>query len=1347
MVQGGAEKQGDALDLLDALAELDMHPPYQAAASTPPRTSSRPMTTSPHISPRGSEHSLRSTPSPRGSFRSSLKGTYQRSTSSLSRALQREAAKGDEEDDGPTPSRHQAGFNSPARHTSGGHDSLSRTSSEFFSVAGPPSPLDPKQVEDPASPAPAARGSPLRLLARAPCNQSRPGDELALFQELEASSGALPTWQRAESPAPDDASTRSGRSSFLSDRGLPRSSSLRVKNLRKDIALEAHRIRERASLEELRRNAEAAHRLSSELDPAQEHAPIATTSEATGRANKSPIQEAILSVPDDVGSFRSYESYDALSFTSVADSPRLGSARAPGSDSTYSLASGQSPSMRADGFATDKTRRSRPREAREWTQACWLWCDDPLPASKLASSGLFTKTPGAIVSSAFKRKSNKRESAQHFSPAEAMLFDKPNASTATTKERDKKSKVEPQLPPPERRVVSSNGPASPAISGQWKRVSAVLRDDGYLRIYSDNDNRILRTVQLAHQNQCGIRLVDHSLFGRPNCLCIDVGASAAITPASVSASSLSLPLPLKHPAPLYLCLPSLVTAHVWFVMTRCFASPDESTFDAQSLQRLRRRSGDLQLFKDEEVEEEGRQPKEIDALSGEQKDGYRIVRSLQLCVNECRGLNEATSDSLRSASKSSSEQPAVALTSTLAVGHEGPSMYCEIDIEGGIVGQTSTRGGPAPFWSDTFAWKDLPPMLEPARIRVLQTSKTRARLVGVVEVRLPDLPRQKLNEAWLPVRAPSAEPSAEDVLAELSVSTRVSEEVVLPLFCYDRILQMLRADENAELVTAIAAALPHELEETTRTLLHIFASQSLLVDRIDRLTRLEVEAGLRQNRSAALLFRGNTILTKSIELYLRLVGAEYLDASIGEVVRRICEDKVEIEIDPLKVRPSVKEKETLRNMRELQEWTKRLWDAISRARGKCPRDLRLIFSRIQAAVVSRYEQVDDNKNTQYTCISAFIFLRFFVPAILNPRLFLLVPSAPDPRAQRTLTLVAKSLQGLANFSSFGQKEPWMQPMNRVVEDCSQGLVDFLQHVSTPVDSVAHRQEWTSPNAAAYVIPNRLRNALPPLVREAVPSLPHLIDLPKELGALARRLSRLNPTAAGDALRSSSSAPSSAEKLPTASQAFQELIKASVEVEQEAHRRAGALAGPPVPSTLPEDVRRGDLRPRGLSSRSAIADGDVDPLRSRRSLRMPRTVSNLRAAESDQEEPESDESTGVRRRQTCTTLRQTHRSFTISGPGAETVTLGNGTFPGRSFTNEDLSALATLGSVDDIFATDAQSRTDFRAGIENLGRDRVVGSQRAAPPPREVAHGGSALLPFRPATASVQITQETVTTET
>lgn len=39
---------------------------------------------------------------------------------------------------------------------------------------------------------------------------------------------------------------------------------------------------------------------------------------------------------------------------------------------------------------------------------------------------------------------------------------------------------------------------------------------------------------------------------------------------------------------------------------------------------------------------------------------------------------------------------------------------------------------------------------------------------------------------------------------------------------------------------------------------------------------------------------------------------------------------------------------------------------------------------------------------------------------------------PEPRAHRTLTLIAKSLQGLANLVLFGTKESWMVPMNEFI---------------------------------------------------------------------------------------------------------------------------------------------------------------------------------------------------------------------------------------------------------------------------------------------------------------------------
>lgn len=49
-------------------------------------------------------------------------------------------------------------------------------------------------------------------------------------------------------------------------------------------------------------------------------------------------------------------------------------------------------------------------------------------------------------------------------------------------------------------------------------------------------------------------------------------------------------------------------------------------------------------------------------------------------------------------------------------------------------------------------------------------------------------------------------------------------------------------------------------------------------------------------------------------------------------------------------------------------------------------------------------------------ISACLFLRLICPAILAPNLFHITPDFPSVKVARTLTLVAKTIQTLANFS-------------------------------------------------------------------------------------------------------------------------------------------------------------------------------------------------------------------------------------------------------------------------------------------------------------------------------------------
>lgn len=151
----------------------------------------------------------------------------------------------------------------------------------------------------------------------------------------------------------------------------------------------------------------------------------------------------------------------------------------------------------------------------------------------------------------------------------------------------------------------------------------------------------------------------------------------------------------------------------------------------------------------------------------------------------------------------------------------------------------------------------------------------------------------------------------------------------------DTFSQFLKEDSNADLAVDLANDFPSELEAITSLLLRIYQAESLLIPRILQLATKEIETDLTSN---AVLFRGNSILTKSIEQYMRLIGAEYLEASIGDSIRRLCADKTEsFELDPSKMKLGWKERDLTHNTNSFMNWMTTLWNCIYAARQKCPK--------------------------------------------------------------------------------------------------------------------------------------------------------------------------------------------------------------------------------------------------------------------------------------------------------------------------------------------------------------------------------------------------------------------------
>jgi hypothetical protein len=262
---------------------------------------------------------------------------------------------------------------------------------------------------------------------------------------------------------------------------------------------------------------------------------------------------------------------------------------------------------------------------------------------------------------------------------------------------------------------------------------------------------------------------------------------------------------------------------------------------------------------------------------------------------------------------------------------------------------------------------------------------------------------------------------------------------------YDKLVDLL-LDSKLEVVLALCNVIQiTEADEVAQLLVRLFEANEKTMSMLKKAIEQEVTKTETENT----LFRRNSMATKLLAAYTKLIGTRYLKDTLTPTLQGLISNPPPMELDPQKLPPG-QDRET--NIKNVTKAADDFLKAITASVDSCPLPFREICNYLKTEVSKRFP------GAEHSAIGGFIYLRFLCPAIVAPDGYGLVQARVlTADLRRGLVLVTKVLQNLANKVMF-TKEPYMEEMNAFLKEHMDAIGDIFERFA----NVPSTQEAPAP---------------------------------------------------------------------------------------------------------------------------------------------------------------------------------------------------------------------------------------------------------------------------------------------